>query len=499
MKIGQEKTPVFDAVKKYYYDRIIPFHVPGHKGGNGLPEFKAFVGDNLLGIDLTCMPDLDNICNPQGVIAEAEKLAAELYGANHAFFLVNGTTSGIQAMIMAVCKPGDKIIIPRNAHKSALAGLIISGAVPVYLEPEINREFGITMGITPEKVSAALNQHPDARALFIINPNYYGSASNLAEIVKIAHSLAIPVLVDEAHGAHFPFHPDLPLSAMEAGADLAASSTHKLVGSLTQSSMLLLKTGLVSPQKVKSVLNLTQTTSPSYILLSSLDVARKQMALEGEKLIGKTLELARWIRLALENIPGLKILGEEIVGKPGSYSFDPTKITVNVQGLGISGYEMENILRSQFKIQVELSDLYNALFLISIGDTLETAAYLVECIKKVAVQSPLRKVIKLCPPLPKTPRMLTTPREAFYSSTMLIPLEEAANEISAEAIMAYPPGIPLICPGEIITQDVIDYINILKRENASLQGSDDPVIKQIKVLKNFITKRIYEHNVSYLK
>lgn len=495
MEQEQENTPIFDAVKRYYQDRIVPFHVPGHKGGKGLSEFKAFVGDNLLGIDLTCMPGLDNICNPQGVIAEAEELAAKLYSADHAFFLVNGTTSGIQAMIITVCQPGDKIILPRNAHKSAVGGLIMSGARPIYIVPEINHEFGISMGVTPEKVNSALNQHPDAKAVFIINPNYYGTTSNLSEIVKTAHTFGIPVLVDEAHGAHLHFHSHLPVSAMEAGADLAASSTHKLAGSLTQSSLLLLKKGLISPQKVKAVLNLTQTTSPSYILLSSLDVARKQLAVRGKELLEKVLELANWTRSELNNVRGCKLLGEGLIGLPGCSDFDPTKITLNVQGLGLSGYEMEHILRSQYRIQAELSDLYNILLLITIGDDWENVAFLVESIKNIINRYPLKNIIKLCPPLPKIPQMIVTPREAFYSPAKIIDLNDAAGEISAEAIMAYPPGIPLLCHGEKISQDVIDYINVLRRENADLQGPDDPEIKQIKVLKNVITNRIFDNNL----
>ncbi|GAW92044.1 aminotransferase class I/II-fold pyridoxal phosphate-dependent enzyme [Calderihabitans maritimus] len=479
----QYRTPIFDAVKKYISDGVIPFHVPGHKQGKGLAELCEYVGENALAMDLTCMPDLDNICNPRGVIREAEDLAAEAYGADRAFFLVNGTTSGIQAMIMTVCQPGDKIIIPRNAHKSALGGLILSGAIPVYIEPELNEDFGISMGVTPEKVRRALETNPDVKALFVIHPNYYGTTSDLARLVEIAHDYEVPVIADEAHGAHFKFHPSLPQSAMEAGADLVASSTHKLAGSMTQSSILLVKEGLVSAQRVKAVLNLSQTTSPSYLLLSSLDVARKQMATRGRELLERTLEITCWIREQLSQIEGLQLLTEEIVGKPGCHDFDPTKITINVQGLGLSGYEMENILRQQYRIQVELSDLYNVIILTSIGDTWEKAKRLVNAFRDIAGKRSLKNVIKYCPPLPPLPEVAVSPREAFYSQTKMIPLYEAEGEISAEAIMAYPPGIPLICPGEIITREIIDYVNILKQEHADLQGTEDPEINQIKVLK----------------
>lgn len=495
----EQRTPVFDAVRTYYSDKTIPFHVPGHKGGQGLPEFRAFVGQNTMGIDLTCMPDLDNICNPRGVIAEAEDLAARLYGADKAFFLVNGTTSGIQAMIMASCQPGDKIIIPRNAHKSALGGMILSGATPVYIHPEIHPEFGVSMGVTVENVTCALKQHPDAKAVLIVNPNYYGTTSNLREIVQAVHSFSVPVLVDEAHGAHFRFHDDLPVSAMEAGADLAASSSHKLLGSLTQSSLLLMRTGLMDPKRVKSTLNLTQTTSPSYLLLSSLDVARKQMAVGGKELMEKVLEITSWIRSQFQEIPGLRLFGQDLPGIPGCFAFDPTKITLNVQGLGMSGYETEYLLRSEFRIQVELSDLYNVMFLITVGDTWEKAEYLVESIRTIAGRHPGGNIIKLCPPLPRIPKVTASPREAFYSPTKTVDLIDSVGEISAEAVMAYPPGIPLICPGERITREVVDYINILKREKADLQGPDDAEIHQIRVLKGAKSLGAFERNISCRK
>lgn len=496
MSCHQERTPIFEAVKKYVSEGTIPFHVPAHKLGKGIPEFREYVGDNVLSMDLTCFPDTDNICNPRGVIAEAEALAAEAYGADYAFFLVNGTTCGIQAMIMAVCEPGDKIIIPRNAHKSAIGGLILSGAQPIYIKPEIDTDFGISLGVNPQKVAWALEQHPDAKAVFVINPNYYGIASNLAEIVATAHSFGVPVIVDEAHGAHFKFHPELPISAMEAGADLAASSTHKLIGSLTQSSMLLLQKGLISQQRVKAVLNLTQTTSPSYILLSSLDLARKQIALKGKELLSHTLKLTNWLRNEIKEIQGLRLLGEELVGGSGCFDFDPTKVTINVSGLGMSGYEVENILRSRYKLQVELSDLYNVIFLITLADTWETVTYLSACLRELAAHRLTKKVIKLYPPVPEIPPIIVSPREAFYSQAKVVSLQDAAGEISAESIMAYPPGIPLICPGEKITQGVIDYVHILKQEHADLQGTEDPEINSIKVLKRAAVKRIVERNLN---
>lgn len=482
--VDQNKTPLFDALMNYVNEQTIPFHVPGHKQGRGNKVLAAILGSTTLSIDLSCMEDLDNICNPKSVIKEAENLAANLYSADNAFFLVNGTTSGIQAMIMSVCNPGDKIILPRNAHKSAIGGIILSGAHPIYIEPEIDSFWGIAMGVTTKKIREALELHPDAKAVFMINPTYYGIASNLKEIVKIAHSFNVPVLVDEAHGAHLAFHEDLPFSAMEAGADLAASSTHKLVGSLTQSSILLHQGNLINPEYIKSVLNLTQTTSPSYILLASLDIARKEMALYGKERVKKTIELTQKAKKELKKIPGIFVLETDILDHNGKYALDTAKLVINVRELGFSGYEIERILRKKYHIQVELSDLYNIIALVTIGDDDSTLEAFINAFKDIVSSRPANKIVRYALDLPNLPDQQVLPRQAFYGETHLLPLNEAEGEISAEMIMAYPPGIPLICPGERITKEIIEYIQLLHTEEAQLQGTQDPKVRNIKVLNN---------------
>jgi len=482
--VQQDKTPLFDALMNYVNEQTIPFHVPGHKQGRGNKVLASILGSTTLAIDLTCMEDLDNICNPKSVIKEAEKLAAHAYHADNAFFLVNGTTSGIQAMIMSVCNPGDKIILPRNAHKSAIGGIILSGAHPIYIEPEIDPFLGIAMGVTPLKIKEALELHPDAKAVFVINPTYYGIASNLREIVNIAHSFNVPVLVDEAHGGHLAFHEDLPLSAMEAGADLAASSTHKLVGSLTQSSILLHQGNLINPEYVKAVLNLTQTTSPSYILLASLDIARKEMAINGKERIVRTIELTQKAKEELKKIKGIYVLDNDILDGNGKYALDPAKLVINVRELGFSGYEIERILRKKYHIQLELSDLYNIIALVTIGDDENTINAFINAFKEIVSSRQANKIVRYTIDLPNIPEQQILPRQAFYGETHLVPLAEAEGEISAEMIMAYPPGIPLICPGERITKEIIEYIQLLHTEEAELQGTQDPKVQNIKVLKH---------------
>lgn len=481
---AQEETPIFRALKDYVEAGVIQFHVPGHKQGRGLADFTQFVGQNVMNIDLTAVEGLDNICNPLGVIKEAEELAAAAWGADHAHFLVNGTTSGIQAMIMSICAPGDELILPRNAHKSATGGIILSGARPVYIEPDVDDYFGIAMGVSLEKVACAIQQHPRAKAVFIINPTYYGVASPLEDIVRLAHAHGLAVIVDEAHGTHLGFHPDLPQSGAQAGADMIATSVHKLGGSLTQSSLLLVNEGLIDSNRVKAVLNLTQTTSPSYLLLASLDMARKQLATSGYETIGRTLQLARWVRLELANVPGITLLDETVLNNEGSIAVDPIKILVNTRKLGMSGYELERHLRIRYRLQAELSDLYNTLFLVTIGDNEQTVRTLVDTLKAVSKNRGQCNIVKYPAYLPELPELVLSPAEAFHSETRLVSIETAEGEISAEMVMAYPPGIPLICPGERFTREIIDYIRILKTEQLHLQGTEDLTVSNIKVVKN---------------
>lgn len=489
----QQKTPLFAALKKYVEDKTISFHVPGHRGGRGIPEFCDFVGENIMSIDVTSgILDLDTICNPLGVIHEAEDLAARAFGADHAHFLVNGTTSGIQAMILSVAGPGDEIIVPRNAHRSVVGGLILSGVHPVYIKPVINDYMGIAMGITADSVRRALVEHPNAKAVFVINPTYYGVASDLKKIVEIAHSYGKPVIVDEAHGAHLGFHPDLPMSAMQAGADMSAASMHKLAGSMTQSSILLIKSDLIDDRKVKAAMNLTQTTSPSYPLMASLDVARRQMAINGRQMLDVTIERCERARRLLNDINGIYVMGHDVEGTEGCFAYDPTKLAINLRELGLSGFETEKLLKYKYHIQMELSDLYNVLAVGAIGDSEESISALIAAIRDIASKYSRKNVIKISAELPENQEMVVSPRFAFYSEKRVVPLEEAEGEISTEMLMAYPPGIPILCPGERITREVIEYAKALNSEGCHLQGTEDPDAKSIKVLADIESVKYYE-------
>lgn len=481
MKYNHKKTPLFDALLEFRDQKITPFDVPGHKRGVGNPKLTEYFGNNLMDIDVNSMKQLDNLSNPIGVIREAEELMADAYGSDYAFFLVNGTTSGVQTMIMSTCKPGDKIILPRNVHKSAVNALILSSAIPIYVQPETHPELGFCTGITVEALIEAMDENPDAKAVFVANPTYYGATSDLEQIIKIAHENGMAVLVDEAHGAHLPFSDELPPSAMMLGADIAAVSLHKTGGSLTQSSVLLLNEGFIEYSMVKRMLNLTQTTSASYLLMASLDVARSNLVINGKQRFKEILDLTREVREEINKIDGCYAFSKELLNNAGVYDFDETKLGINVAELGISGFDVYDILRKDYNIQMELADTHNVLGIVSIGDTKENLYKLVEALEDISKKHKKEKLMIQTLSL-DNPQMVVTPRDAFYSHKKLVLIDEAIGEVSGESIMAYPPGIPIVTPGEKITKTMVEYIKFLKKHNSILNGTEDPNADYINIL-----------------
>lgn len=482
-KLDQTKTPIFDSLMKYVDNNTIPFHVPGHKKGIGAPdEFKNFIGENPFKIDVTIFKSVDSLHNPTSSIREAEKLAADAYKSENSFFCINGTTVAIQAMIMSCVSNGDKILIPRNIHKSITAGIILSGAIPIYMEPEIDEFLSISHGISLKTVKDSLEKHKDVKAVLIINPTYYGVATDIKNIVEVVHSYNIPLLVDEAHGPHLIFNKKLPVGAMEAGADICAQSTHKITSALTQGSFLHVNSKYINPNKVRQVLNLLQTTSPSYIILASLDCTRKQLALNGKELIDKSIELSNYARNEINKIDGLYCFGEELKNGQGFHAFDPTKITINCRRLGISGYELENILSEKYFVQLEMADTFNGIAVGSYGDTKKSIDDLINSLKDISLNHRVKKSNDIRINLPKIPKQIVSPREAFQANKISIPLKESSNKISGEFLLAYPPGIPILCPGEIITNEIIEYVEHMKSIGLFVQGTEDPKVNNIKVL-----------------
>ncbi|RCW71822.1 aminotransferase class I/II-fold pyridoxal phosphate-dependent enzyme [Saliterribacillus persicus] len=482
---NQYNMPLFNGLLKHVEKKPIQFHIPGHKKGKGMEDtFTNFIGQNALSIDLINIEPLDDLHHPKTIIKEAQDLAAEAFEADHTFFSVQGTSGAIMTMVLSVCNPGDKIIVPRNIHKSVTAAIIFAGAIPIFIHPEVDRTLGISHGITPNAVENAIEANPDAKAVLVINPTYFGVSADLKKIVEISHRSNIPVLVDEAHGVHIHFHEKLPLSAMQAGADMAATSVHKLGGSLTQSSVLNLKDGLINYERVQQILSMLTTTSTSYILLSSLDAARKHLATKGKDLLEETIFLANETREAINKIAHLYCVGEEILNNEAIYTFDPTKLIISVKKLGMTGHEVELWLRRNYNLEVELSDMYNILCIITPADSKKETNILIEALKNLSDQFGKDKDdVKIDVKVPDIPILALTPRDAFYSETESIPLKEAAGRISAESIMIYPPGIPIFIPGEIITAENLIYIDDNLNSGLPVQGLEDDTLQQIKVIK----------------
>lgn len=489
--VDQFETPLFTALKRHAEKDPIQFHIPGHKKGKGMdPEFREFIGENALSIDLINIGPLDDLHLPKGIIKQSQDLAAKAFGADHTFFSVQGTSGAIMAMIMSVCEPGDKILIPRNVHKSIMSAIVFSGAVPIFIHPEVDSYFGISHGITHDSIERALVLNPDTKAVLVINPTYYGISADLKKIVNIAHSRNILVLVDEAHGVHIHFHKELPFSAMEAGADMAATSVHKLGGSLTQSSILNLRGNLVSPKRVQSILSMLTTTSTSYLLLASLDVARKSLATEGQALLEDTIRKAEETRSEINQIPHLFCMGREVLKSSAAVSIDPTKLLISVKELGITGYKAEKWLRERFTIEVELSDLYNILCIVTSGDSEEDLSTLLHALTKLSQEYKHNadERVDSSVLLPEIPSLALTPRDAFYAKTEVIPFEQSAGRIIAEFVMVYPPGIPIFIPGEVITIDNILYTRKNIEAGLPVQGAEDDELKTVRVIKEHKTR-----------
>ncbi len=480
-QLAQTDTPIRDALNQVARMRIVPFDVPGHKRGRGNPELTEFLGEKCLANDLNSMKFLDNLCHPVSVIRQAEDLAAQAFGAAHAFFMVNGTTSAVQGMIMAVCKKGDKIILPRNVHISAIHAMVLCGAIPVYVNPQVDNQLGISLGMSLADLEETIRKNPDAKAVLVNNPTYYGICSDLKKITALAHGHGMKVLADEAHGTHFYFGEDLPVSAMAAGADLAALSMHKSGGSLTQSSLLL--TGPdINEHYTRQIINLTQTTSGSYLLLSSLDISRKNLALRGKEIFRKVSDMAQYARQEINAIGGYYAYAGEIANGDTVFDFDRTKLSVNTLGIGLAGIEVYDLLRDEYDIQVEFGDIGNILAYISVGDSQKNIERLVSAMAEIKRLYEKDRAGMLEYEY-IDPTGILPPQEAFYSEKQSVPLEDSVGRVCAEFVMCYPPGIPILAPGELITRKIYEYIRYAKEKGCFMSGPEDLTVRRINVLK----------------
>ena len=476
----QKSAPVYEALERFRKRRVVPFDVPGHKRGRGNPELVNLLGEKCVGLDVNSMKPLDNLGHPVSVIREAEELTAEAFGAAHAFLMVNGTTSSVQSMILSVCKAGDKIILPRNVHKSVINALVLCGGIPVYVEAKVNPKIGIAMGVEVEEMRRVMDENPDAVAVFVNNPTYYGICSNIKKIAEMAHARNMKVLADEAHGTHLYFGENLPMSGIAAGADMAAVSMHKSGGSLTQSSILLCGENM-DAEYVRQIINLTQTTSASYLLLSSLDISRRNLALRGRESFEKVTRMAEYARNEINAIGGYYAYGKELIDGDSVFDYDVTKLSVYTQGIGLTGIEVYDLLRDEYDIQIEFGDIGNILAYISIGDRIQDIERLVGALEDIrhTYQKDSRDLY--CGDFIK-PECVMSPQRAFYAEKKQIPLRETAGCICGELVMCYPPGIPILTPGERITGEIIKYISYAKEKGCSLQGTKDPEVEYLSVM-----------------
>lgn len=474
---NQDQTPFLDALIAYKNSNPTPFDVPGHKMGSFQTDLSRKISEDFSTYDANAPLGLDNLYNAKGVIKEAEKLAAEACHADHCLFSVNGTTGGILTMIMACLNVKDKIIMPRNVHKSVINSLIISGAIPIFVSPVIDKKLGVACGVTTEEYLHAMDSNPTAKAVFVINPTYFGVVCDLRRIVKEAHRRNMIVIADEAHGSNFYFSEKLPISAMDAGCDITAMSMHKNGGSLTQTSLILTKGDRIDFSEVKRAFAMFSSTSPYHILIASLDAARKEMTLHGEKIIMENLRMATYARKKLNRIPGIHVYGSEYIkehNNSGVYDIDLTKLVIDVRGLGMYGYEVYKEIRKESNIQLELGEVSVVLAIIGPGTTWKHVENLISGFQKLSEEKE-REPIKKIPDFNYSfPTTFVPPREAYDAPHIVIEMKDSLGEISAETVMAYPPGIPLVIPGEIISEDALNLIGFYSKEGGEVLKDTAP-------------------------
>ena len=508
-EISLGALPLVQQLQRSQARRVARFHTPGHQGGqgSGLP-LKTAWGEAVWQWDLPELPELGSLLDPDGVMAEAQALAAQTFGADRTWFLANGSTLGVMAAIVATCAPGSKLVLPRSVHRSAIAGLIVSGAVPIFVNPPYDADWDLPGTLTPQAVAAALAEHPDVAAVLLVSPTYQGVVAEVAAIAALTQARGIPLLVDEAHGAHFGFHPQLPPRALSQGADLAVQSTHKTLSALTQAAMVHIRGTRVDPQSLTRAVALVQSTSPSYLLLASLDAARHQLATQGQDLMAQTLALAQIACDRIGQIPGLRVWAPS-PPRSGFRQGDPTRLTVDVSGLGWSGFAADEWLDRSQGVICELPSLRHLTFMVTLGHTADDIASLVRGLEHLSRQHPspsqggsfalenlalenlalenlalenlALENLALGSPSPLAP---LTPRQAFFAPGETVPWQQGLHRLSAELICPYPPGIPLVLPGEPITAMAWEQLQRVQAAGGVITGCADPSLMTVRVVRD---------------
>jgi len=481
----QDKAPLFETLLAHAKRDVVSFHTPGHKNGHGIDQrLKAFTGKNMYTMDVTIFPEVDSLHDPTGPIKKAQELMAELYGVEHSFFLVNGSSGGNMSMFLSACNPGDSVVVSRNAHKSIMAGLILSGVWPIWVQPKIDQNLDIIFDSSPEQIENALNQYPEAKAVFITSPTYNGITTDLQKIADICHSRGKILLVDEAHGPHLKFNKELPISAVDAGADLCVQSTHKILSAISQGSVLHFKSNLVDLNRVKKVVSMLQTTSPNYLTLASIDMARRQAWLHGYQMLDKVISHAEYARRRIAKLNNFYCFSRQEIRKQG-YDLDLTKLTINVTRTGFTGYHIEDILAKEYNVQVDCADIFNLIAIMGIGSTRKDVTTLVDALEdfEKKYKGNQKNWILQIPSL--ATEMVMMPREVFLSSKIKrVPLTKAVGQIAAQTLTPYPPGIPVLIPGERITKEICEYLLDISAKDIRISGQETDQLRTVKIVSN---------------
>lgn len=492
MPLDHTRAPLAEAVRAYRLEGTIPFTTPGHKRGRGLAAATAHdLGDDSFLNDIPVASGVDDTHTTRDVLGQAERLAADAFGARRSYFLLNGSSLGNQAALLATVQPGDEVVVARNVHKSIMAALILSGARPIYMRPCYDPDLEVAHGPDPADLAAALDAHPRARAVVVVSPTYYGVAGDVPALAALAHERGVPLLADEAWAPHFAFHPDLPPSAMQAGADLGVASIHKILTGFTQSAILNLQGQRIDAALVARWLDLLQTTSPSAFILASIDACRRQMALYGHDLLARTLALGDMARAWLNELPGVSVLGNEVVGRPGAAAIDRTKLVIDVRGAGWSGYDADGWLRERHHITVEMSDHRRIVALLSLADTEQSVGALLDALTELATTAHRQESAPFAVPrdimgvdMHMDVESALTPAEAFHAPARHVSLKQATGEISADVVTPYPPGIPLLAPGERITRPIVEYLRAGRAAGLRVTGATDTTLATLRVVQS---------------
>ena len=482
---NQNKAPLFDTLYAHAKREVTSFHTPGHKNGHSIDQkLRSYTGRNLYNFDVTVFPEVDSLHDPTGPIKRAEELAAEAYGVEKTFFLVNGSSSGNMSMFLATCNPGDSVIVARSAHKSIMGGIILAGVWPIWVQPRVDQNLDIIFDATVEQIEETLDKYPEAKAVFVTSPTYNGVTTDLFKIAELCHQRGKVLLVDEAHGSHLKFHKDLPVSAVEVGADLCVQSTHKTLSALSQGSMLHYNSAIVDVNRVKKVVSMLQTTSPNYLILATLDLARRQAMINGEEMLDKTIKAAEFCRHQVNKLKNFYCFTRQEIQHQG-YDLDPMKLTINVTRTGFSGYQIEDILAKEYNIQVDCADIFNLIAIMGIGSTRNDVQKLVDALKEIDVKykGHQKNWILQIPSL--ATEMVMMPRDVYLAAkTKRVPLLKAAGHIAAQTLTPYPPGIPVLIPGERITKEICDYLIDMSAKDIRISGQETETLRTVKVVDN---------------